>query len=140
MEFKIEKNEQYALISIKDTALTQANYEDFEKLVRNLFRIDYTNMIVDFAEVDTLDGYGISVIRKAHKICANELGLLVIVTKNEEIVDQLDAAKIEDLTILPTVEEAIDAVYLNDLENDFQSEEDDEFAGSEFEGGTDDDY
>ncbi|MFY7888090.1 MAG: STAS domain-containing protein [Spirosomataceae bacterium] len=140
MEFKVEKNEQYALISLKDTALTQENYEDFEKLVRNLFRIDYTNMIVDFASIESLDGYGVSVIRKAHKICANEMGLFVIVTKNDEIIDQLDAAKIEDLTIMPTIEEAVDAVYLNDLENDFHSEEDDEFGGSEFEGGTEDDY
>jgi hypothetical protein len=79
-----------------------------------------------------LDGHGVSVIRKGNKICLNELGLFIIVTKNDEIIDQLDRAKIEDLTIMPTVQEAIDAVFLNELENDFQSEDEDEFGGGEY--------
>lgn len=129
MNFKIEKNEQYALIELNETALTQENYADFENIIRQLFRAGYGNMIIKFDEVTLLDGHGVSVIRKANKICLNELGLFIIVTKNDEIIDQLDRAKIEDLTIMPTVQEAIDAVFLNELENDFQSEEEDEFGG-----------
>jgi len=141
MEFKVEKNEQYALIELKETALTQENYTDLEKIVRQLFREGYGNIIIEFNQIIELDGHGISVIRKANKICLNELGLLIIVTKNDEIIDQLDAAKIEELTVMPTVQEAIDAVYLNELENDFQSDEDDEYDHGEYsEGGSDDDY
>ncbi len=141
MEFKLEKNEQYALIELKETALTQENHADLEKIVRQLFREGYGNIIMEFNQIVDLDGYGISVIRKANKICLNELGLLIIVTKNQEIIDQLDAAKIEELTVMPTVQEAIDAVYLNELENDFQSDEDDEYDHGEYsEGGSDDDY
>jgi anti-anti-sigma regulatory factor len=132
MEFKVEKNEQFALIELKETSLTQENSPDFEAIVRKLFREGYGNMIIDFNSIDELDGFGISVIRKANKICLNELGLLIIVTKNDEIIEQLDAAKIEDLTIMPTVQEAIDAVYLNELENDFQSDEDDEYDHGEY--------
>jgi len=132
MNFKIEKNEQYALIELNETALTQDNYADFENIIRQFFRAGYGNIIVNFDEVTELDGHGISVIRKGNKICLNELGLFIIVTKNDEIIDQLDRAKIEDLTIMPTVQEAIDAVFLNELENDFQSEEEDEFGGGEY--------
>ncbi|MEA5258992.1 anti-anti-sigma factor [Arcicella aquatica] len=141
MEFKVEKNEQYALIELKETALTQENHTDLENIVRQLFREGYGNIIIEFNQIIELDGHGISVIRKANKICLNELGLLIIVTKNDEIIDQLDAAKIEELTVMPTVQEAIDAVYLNELENDFQSDEDDEYDHGEYsEGGSDDDY
>ncbi|MBB6003072.1 anti-anti-sigma factor [Arcicella rosea] len=141
MEFKVEKNEQYALIELKETALTQENYADLEKVVRQLFREGYGNIIIGFDSITELDGHGISIIRKANKICLNELGLLIIVTKNQEIIDQLDAAKIEDLTVMPTVQEAIDAVYLNELENDFQSDEDDEYDHGEYgEGGAEEDY
>ncbi|MEA5141862.1 STAS domain-containing protein [Arcicella rigui] len=140
MEFKVEKNEQYALIELKETALTQENYADLEKIVRQLFREGYGNIIIEFNKVTVLDGYGVSVIRKANKICLNELGLLIIVTKNQEIIDQLDAAKIDELTVMPTVQEAVDAVYLNELENDFQSDEDDEYDHGEYGGASDDDY
>ncbi|MDI9859688.1 MULTISPECIES: anti-anti-sigma factor [Bacteroidota] len=132
MNFKIEKNEQYALIELNETALTQENHADFENIIRQLFRAGYGNVIVKFDEIVELDGHGVSVIRKGNKICLNELGLFIIVTKNDEIIDQLDRAKIEDLTIMPTVQEAIDAVFLNELENDFQSEDEDEFGGGEY--------
>jgi anti-anti-sigma factor len=142
MEFKVEKNEQFALIELKETSLNQENSADLENIVRKLFREGYGNMIIEFNSIEELDGFGISVIRKANKICLNELGLLIIVTKNDAIIDQLDAAKIEDLTVMPTVQEAIDAVYLNELENDFQSDEDDEYDHGEYGdgGGKEDDY
>ncbi len=132
MEFKVEKNEQFALIELKETSLNQENSPELELLVRKLFREGYGNMIMEFGSIVELDGFGISLIRKANKICLNELGLLIIVTKNDEIINQLDDAKIEDLTVMPTTQEAIDAVYLNELENDFQSDEDDEYDHGEY--------
>ena len=132
MEFKVEKNEQFALIELKETSLNQENSPELEEVVRKLFREGYGNMIMEFGSIVELDGFGISLIRKANKICLNELGLLIIVTKNDEIIDQLDGAKIEDLTVMPTTQEAIDAVYLNELENDFQSDEDDEYDHGEY--------
>ena len=132
MEFKVEKNEQFALIELKETSLNQENSPELELVVRKLFREGYGNMIMEFGSIVELDGFGISLIRKANKICLNELGLLIIVTKNDEIINQLDDAKIEDLTVMPTTQEAIDAVYLNELENDFQSDEDDEYDHGEY--------
>jgi hypothetical protein len=141
MELKVEKNEQFALIELKETSLTQDNSPELEEIVRKLFREGYGNMILEFNLIDELDGFGIALIRKANKICLNELGLLIIVTKNDDIINQLDSAKIEDLTVMPTVQEAIDAVYLNELENDFQSDEDDEYDHGEYgDGGKEDDY
>ena len=145
MDFKVEKNEQFALIGLKETFLTQENSPELEEIVRKLFREGYGNMIIEFDSIEELDGFGISLIRKANKICLNELGLLIVVTKNQEIIDQLDGAKIEDLTVMPTTQEAIDAVYLNELENDFQSDEDDEYDHGEYGdsgggGGKEDDY
>jgi len=141
MELKVEKNEQFALIELKETSLTQENSPELEEIVRKLFREGYGNMILEFNLIDELDGFGIALIRKANKICLNELGLLIIVTKNDDIINQLDSAKIEDLTVMPTVQEAIDAVYLNELENDFQSDEDDEYDHGEYgDGGKEDDY
>lgn len=141
MEFKVEKNEQFALIEFKETSLTQDNSAELEEIVRKLFREGYGNMILEFNLTDNLDGFGVSLIRKANKICLNELGLFIIVTKNDDIINQLDGAKIEDLTVMPTVQEAIDAVYLNELENDFQSDEDDEYDHGEYgDSGKEEDY
>jgi anti-anti-sigma regulatory factor len=122
--YQLEQNESYALIDWLGTDLVQENYEDLELAVRLLFKKDYTNMILNIAKVQNLDGFGVSAIRKATKICTNELGLFVVVCKVDEVVDRLDQAKIDNLTIMNSIQEGVDAIYLNDLENDFEDESD----------------
>ena len=112
--YTLEQNESYARIDWKAQELIQANYEELEQVIRLLFKKEYANIILNLGQVTELDGYGVSAIRKGTKICTNELGLFAIVSKNEGIQDRLDQAKIENLTLLNTVQEAIDAIYLND--------------------------
>ena len=135
--YQLEQNESYALIDWLGEDLIQENYEELELAVRILFKKEYTNMILNISKAQQLDGFGVSSIRKATKICTNELGLFVVVSQNEEVVERLDQAKIENLTIMNTVQEGVDAIYLNDLENDFEDESDantDEFGidGSDY--------
>jgi hypothetical protein len=131
MTYTIEKNEQYALIRLAESAIEGEVPQDFEALSRVLFREGYSNIIVDMEPVLSVDPAGVSTIRKINRQCTNEVGLLVLVTQNDDLIEFLDTAHISDLTILPTVEEAIDAVFMNELENDFRSESDDEYdAGS----------
>ena len=127
MKYTIEKNEQYALIRLTESEFGGEVSTDFETLSRSLFREGYSNIIVDMAPVQAVDQTGLMTIRKINRQCTNEVGLLILVTKSDDLITFLDAATISDLTILPTVEEAIDAVFMNELENDFRSEQDDEY-------------
>ena len=122
--FELEQNESYAIIDWLSADLVQSNSEELELAVRFLFKKEYSNIILNGSNLNNMDGYGVAAIRKATKICTNELGLFVVVSKSDTIVDRLDQAKIEDLTIMNTVQEGIDAIYLNDLENDFEDESD----------------
>jgi anti-anti-sigma regulatory factor len=129
--FQLEQNESYAVIEWTVDQLATTNAEELENAIRFLFKKDYANMILNITKIGEIDGYGVSAIRKGTKICTNEGGLFVVVTKSDSIAERLDVAKIEDLTILNTVQEGIDAIYLNDLENEFQDEDDTE-GESEF--------
>lgn len=136
--FQLEQNESYALIDWNSNNLIQSNYEELENLIRILFKKEYTNIILNISKVEEIDGYGVSAIRKGTKICVNENGLLVVVNKKNEIVERLDAANIEGLTLLNTIQEGVDAIYLNDLENDFGAdEESDEYSSD---GYSEEDY
>ena len=122
--YQLEQNESYAVIDWLSQDLLQANSEELELAVSLLFKKEYSNIIFNASKIVIIDGYGVSAIRKATKICTNELGLFVVVCKHDEVVERLDQAKIEDLTIMNTVQEGVDAIYLNDLENDFEDESD----------------
>jgi anti-anti-sigma factor len=137
--FKLEQNESYAVIDWMAEHLAVTNAEELENAIRLLFKKEYANIILNISKIDELDGYGVSAIRKGTKICTNEGGLFVVVTKNEATAERLDAAKIENLTLLNTVQEGVDAIYLNDLENEFQDEDDTE-GESEFGDSYGEDY
>ena len=134
----IEKNEQFALININSEIIDISLSKEIEKRISGLYREGYSNFIFNFKTVLDIEVEVIDLIKKVDKLCQNENGLLVITTDNETVIDKLDAYKIEDLVILPTKEEAIEAIYINELENDFKEEEDqsDEFGeelGNDFE-------
>lgn len=124
--YSLEHNESFAIITWNELSLTQSNSEELELAIRNLFKKEFANMILNLNNIIEMDGFGVSCIRKGTKICTNEMGLFAVVTQNEEIQDRLDLAKIENFTLLNTVKEAVDAIYLNDLENDFQDSDDEE--------------
>ncbi len=137
MNYSIEKNEQYALIRLNETDFDGEVAPTFETLSRTLFREGYSNIIVDLEATQTIDDDAITVVRKINRQCTNEVGLMIVVTKNEEIIDELDLSNIPDLTILSTVEEAVDAVFMNELENDFRNEDDSDYDGG---SGRESDY
>ena len=130
--YSLEQNESYAIITWNEISLTQTNVEELELAIRHLFKREFANMILNLNNIVELDGFGVSCIRKGTKICTNEMGLFAVVTKNEEVQDRLDQAKIEDFTLFNTINDAVDAIHLNDLENDFQDSDEDE---QEFDGG-----
>ncbi|PRY31774.1 STAS domain-containing protein [Spirosoma oryzae] len=127
MNYTIEKNEQYALIRLAESDFGDNVAPDFETLCKGLFREGYSNIIVDMAPVQTLGPAGVIAIRRVNRHCSSEDGLLVLATNNDDLIENLDKAGGDDLTILPTVEEGVDAVFMNELENDFRSEDDDEY-------------
>jgi anti-anti-sigma regulatory factor len=137
--FQLEQNESYAVIDWKAEQLGATNSEELENAIRLLFKKDYANIILNISKIAELDGYGVSAIRKGTKICTNEGGLFVVVTKEDVIAERLDTAKIDNLTLLNTVQEGVDAIYLNDLENEFQDEDDTE-GESEFGESYGEDY
>lgn len=122
--YQLEKYESHAVIDWLSVELTQTNSEELEYAVRILFKNEYTNIILNADKVNIIDGFGVASIRKATKICTNELGLFVLILKSDEVIDRLDQAKINDLTIMNSVKEGVDAIYLNDLANDFEDESD----------------
>ncbi|QRR01160.1 STAS domain-containing protein [Dyadobacter sandarakinus] len=125
MNYKLEKKEQYAFIDLEETAFAGAVPASFEETARSLFREDFHNLIVNMQTVKELDAPGIAILKKVNWLCANDLGLLVIVTRDDDFMDMLEALKIPDLQVLPTKEEAIDAVFMHSLENEFGAGDDD---------------
>ncbi|TDB66921.1 STAS domain-containing protein [Arundinibacter roseus] len=134
MDYKIERSEQYAVITLKETAFAGEIPGLFEAQAREILREDTHNLIVVMNEATTVDAAGITTLRKMIRLCATSLGTLVLVTKNDDFMDLLEDSRIPDLVLLPTLEEAIDAVFMHDLENEFGAGDDDDYDADDYEG------
>jgi hypothetical protein len=127
MSYSIEKTEHYALIQLNESKFDKSISAEIEKQIVVLYREGLTNMIIDFSKVLEIDESGLSLLRKATKVCRTEQGLFIVCTKDDDILDLIDGEKIPEIVLLPTTDEGIDAVFMNDLENDFRDEKDDDF-------------
>ena len=123
MNYTLDKKEQYSLIELNEPFLGNETPALLEEVAREALRSSH-NIILNLEKCGDLDASGAMVLRKVNRLCANDLGIFIIVTKNEDLIDKLDNAKIQDLEIFYTVEEAIDAVFMHDLENEFGAGED----------------
>lgn len=132
MEYELKRTEQYAQIDIKESALAQDIPGELETLARQLFREEYSNLLLVLNNAKSIDNSGIMTLRKLNKLCSNSLGMLAVVTKDDDFADLLEDSKIPDLTILPTVEEAVDAIFMNSLENEFGAGDDDDYDDEDY--------
>lgn len=123
MDFTIDKKEQYSLIDLKESFLGNEIPAALEIEARKALKSAH-NVILNLEVCEDLDNAGAVVLRKINRLCANDLGTFIVVTKNDDLIDKLEESKIQDLEILYTVEEAIDAVFMHDLENEFGAGED----------------
>ncbi|MDZ7933469.1 MAG: anti-anti-sigma factor [Emticicia sp.] len=136
MSYLVEKTEHYALISIEESKFDKSITAEIEKQIVILYREGTINMVVDFSKVLEIDESGLSLLRKATKVCRTEQGLFVVCTKDDDILDLIDGEKIPEIVLLPTTDEGIDAVFMNDLEKEFDSTDDEDFDLSEDNGFT----
>jgi anti-anti-sigma regulatory factor len=133
MDYRIERSEKYAVITLKEDHFSEEIPGQFEEQARELLREDYHNLIVVMNQTTEIDSAGIVTLRKIVRLCATKLGTLVVVTPNDDFTDTLEDSTIPDLVVLPTLEEAIDAVFMHDLENEFGGGDDD-YDDEDYEG------
>lgn len=129
MNLVVEKSEQYVLLTVKQNALDVDLAAQIEKNIAGLYSGEgKINFIINLDEVKDISEKGHLLFTKVQKICVNESGLLVLVTKSVDLLDSILSQTEESLLVLPTNEEGVDAIFMNELENDFKEEQDDEFG------------
>lgn len=135
MDHNIDRKEKYAVITLKENQFDVEVASNFEEAARELLREDYSNLIVVMNQTQGIDQSGVITLRKMVYLCTTKLGILVVATENDDFTELLEDSNIADLLVLPTLEEAIDAVFMHDLENEFGAgDDDDDYDADDYQG------
>ena len=127
MKFQVDLQEKYALLTLLEEKLDSrvAPKLKSEFLVLNAEGV--RNLVLDLSQVKYADSSGLSALLIGNRLCQNQRGIMILCQMQEQVeklirISQLDKV----LNLLPTQAEAVEAIFLNELEGDFLDEDDTE--------------
>ncbi|MFN6945630.1 MAG: STAS domain-containing protein, partial [Cytophagaceae bacterium] len=127
MKFSVEKNEKYCLLTLQDDKLTSILSPEIKSEFVKLNAEGCKNIILDLTNVKYVDSSGLSAILVGNRLCDNEEGMFILTNAGEHILKLIKISHLESiLNILPTVEESIDAIFMNELEKNLRAEDKEE--------------
>ena len=126
MKYSIEKHEKYSLVNLSESKLNTLIAPELKSELVTLFQSGTQNLILDLSETSYVDSSGLSAVLIANRLAAEAGGIFVLTGVKESVMNLITITKLSNvLTILPTVAEAREAVFLNELERDLGEEEGD---------------
>ena len=127
MKFKTDKQDKYTILALEEENLNSLIAPNLKSEFVFLRNEGVRNLILDLSQVDYVDSSGLSAILTANRIWKG-YGTFILTGINSPSVEKLiKISRLETiLTIIPTVEEATDYVFMNEIEEELQSEGGDE--------------
>ncbi|MDX5347303.1 MAG: STAS domain-containing protein [Hymenobacteraceae bacterium] len=124
MKYTIDKKENYTIITIDEKKLDTTIAPDLKSDFVKLNAEGINNLILDLTNVKYTDSSGLSSILIANRLCNSSNGMLILTGLQDHVMKLITISKLESvLNILPTVEEAIDRVFLHEIERDLTNKE-----------------
>jgi len=79
------------------------------------------NIIADLSQVKYIDSSGLSAILIANRLCQDANGTFILAGVTDHVMKLIKISQLDTvLELLPTVAEAVDAVFLHEIENDLK--------------------
>ena len=126
MKFSINEGEKHTIFSIEEDNLNTLIAPDVKSEFVILKNKGVVNFILDLSAVKFVDSSGLSAILTANRLWANE-GTFVLtgISENENIQKLLEISRVNTvLTVIPTLQEAIDYVMMEEIERELNKETD----------------
>ncbi len=124
MKYNIEKSEKYTVFTLNEEKLDTLIAPKLKTEFITLFQSGTVNLILDLSAVKYVDSSGLSTLLVANRLAGEANGVLILIGVNEFVGRLINISKLDSVfNILLTREEAVDAVFLHEIEKDLQSEE-----------------
>ena len=125
MKYYIDKQDKYSILELNEEKLDASISPNLKSEMVTLNAEGIRSVVLDMSKVKYTDSSGLSAILVAHRLCKDSGGTLALAGVSEHTLKLLRISQLDNvLTIMPTRQEAVDAVMLIDLENELNSDED----------------
>ena len=126
---KFEKNieERYTIVKVLDEKIDSLNAPVLKSEIVMLNTEGVRNIVFDLTHVKYIDSSGLSAVLTASRLCGDADGALVLCHLSEYVEKLIKISRLDEVfNILPTQQESIDAIMLDELERELTSESSDD--------------
>lgn len=124
MKYSVNKDDIYTVLKIEEKQINSLNAPHLKSELVFFHNEGVEHLILDLENIEYVDSSGLSAILTGHRLWRDS-GLFVLCQARNTAVQRLiEISKLDKiLVIIPTLDEAIDYVMMEQLEKDFASEE-----------------
>lgn len=124
MKYSADKQEKYTLLRLNEEKLDSSIAPQLKSEMVTLHAEGVRNIILDLSEVKYTDSSGLSALLVGNRILQEDNGIFVLTQLSDHTMKLIKISQLDSvLNILPSVEEAIDAVFMHEIEKDLKDED-----------------
>jgi len=122
MKYTIDKQEKYSLLRLHEEKLDSSVAPGLKSELITLHAEGVKNIVLDMAEVKYTDSSGLSALLVGNRIVQEDGGIFILTTLSDHTMKLIKISQLDSvLNIVPKVEEAIDAVFMHEIEKDLKN-------------------
>ena len=124
MKYTIDKQEKYALLRLHEEKMDSSVAPGLKSELITLHAEGVKNIILDLSDVKYTDSSGLSALLVGNRIFQEEGGIFVLASLSEHTIKLIKISQLDSvLNITLTPEEAVDAVFMHEIERDLKDRE-----------------
>jgi anti-sigma B factor antagonist len=121
MKYTIDKQEKYSLLRLHEDKMDSSVAPNLKSELITLHAEGVRNIILDLSDVKYTDSSGLSALLVGNRIFQEEGGIFVLAALSEHTVKLIKISQLDSvLNITLTAEEAIDTVFMHEIEKDLK--------------------
>jgi anti-sigma B factor antagonist len=124
MKYAIDKKEQYLLVTVMEENLNSVKAPDLKSELVVFKNEGVRNLILDVSGVKYIDSSGLSAILTANRLFSEDGSFVLAGATQPSVKSLITISRLEGVvTVIPTQQEAIDYVLMEELERELGNEE-----------------
>lgn len=121
MKYTIDKQEKYSLLRLHEEKMDSSVAPGLKSELITLHAEGVKNIILDLSDVKYTDSSGLSALLVGNRIFQEEGGIFILASLSEHTMKLIKISQLDSvLNISNTPEEAVDAVFMHEIEKDLK--------------------
>lgn len=123
MKFSVDKHEKYVLVKLNESKINSLVTPQLKSELILINAEGQRNIVLDLSQVKFADSSGLSSLLVGHRLCKNAEGSFILVGLTEAVARLITISQLDTvLAIVPTVDEAIDLIFMEEIEKELKKE------------------